>query len=339
MTIAKTTTTALTAEPLRGLPSAEQWQTIREMGAALVSSGLVPVKTPEAASAIILKGAELGAPPMHSFAHISVIQGKPTCSAEMQLALLARGGVTWSWLKDGREDEAEIELRRPGFGPVRGFFCVADAQKAGLIGKDNWKKWLRSMLRARAVSDGARQIAPDLLAGMSYTPEELGATVNEDGAAVSTTYTVEDVAEAVDGEVSYEPAAAVQPDDEANEVARLWERVAELKATMPESVVKQELQPFGVVLGETKRSEVTPDTLRGIVDALEAEASSRIGEVVEEIRALEEAVHNAPTHTSNARKKHVGSDDIEQWDDIEALIAYRAHLSEQADAQASEAAA
>jgi hypothetical protein len=38
-----------------------------------------------------------------------------------------------------------------------------------------------NLLRARAIANGARMIGPDLLTGMSYTPEELGAAVDEEG--------------------------------------------------------------------------------------------------------------------------------------------------------------
>ena len=330
MTLANTTQQALTGEPLRGLPSTETWNTIREVGTALVASGLVPVKTPEAAVAIILKGAELGAPPMQAFSHISVIQGKPTCSSEFQLSLLGRGGCTWSWIKDGSDGEAVIQFQRPGFGKAIGRFSMDDAKRAGLAGKDNWKKWPRNMLRARAVSDGARQIGPDLLAGMSYTPEELGAPTDEDGMAVSTVFTVDEPAADAPAEPPLQ--TAVQPDAEADEVAALWSRVGELKALLPEDAVKRELQPFGVVLGTTKRSEVTPDALRSIVEALENEVAVQWDELIEGIVDLESRVHNAPTHTTNARNKHVGSDDPEAWtrdEHGEALWAYRNHLQQQ----------
>jgi len=41
--------------------------------------------------------------------------------------------------------------------------------------KDNWKKWPRRMLTARAISEGVRLIAPECCFG-TYTVEELDAT-------------------------------------------------------------------------------------------------------------------------------------------------------------------
>ncbi len=168
--------------PLTTIPAMEEWNTILSLAGVLVKSGFLPstIKTAEAGAAIILKGRELGIPPMQAFAHISVIQAKPTCSAELQLALLVRGGVTWKIIQDGTTGTAEIEFRRPGFGNFVSRFGLEDAKRAGLSGNQSWTKYPAAMCRARAISAGARVIGPDLLAGMSYTPEELGATVNMD---------------------------------------------------------------------------------------------------------------------------------------------------------------
>jgi len=178
---------AQVTEQLKGIPTLDQWTAIKEIATALVKSGLMPpsVKSPEAAAAVILKGWELGIPPMHALAHIVILQGKPGCSAELHLALLARGGVTFEWEKDGSGGEACIVFRRPNMKEVRGTFNRNDAKAAGLLGNQTWGKYEKNMLRARAITNGARMCAPDLLCGMSYTPEELGAEVDEDGNVVA----------------------------------------------------------------------------------------------------------------------------------------------------------
>ena len=100
---------ALVEQPNSQLPAMDKWIQIMGMGDVLVRSGFLPdaVKTKEQAAAIILKGNELGIPAMQSFSHLHVIKGKPTCSSELMLALLARGGVAWEWVKSD-ENEAEI---------------------------------------------------------------------------------------------------------------------------------------------------------------------------------------------------------------------------------------
>lgn len=167
------------------LPSPAQWQTMLQMADTLVKSGFLPktIDTPAKATAVILKGRELGIPAMQSFSHIYIIEGKPTCSAELQLALLARGGVTWEW-RESSGNAAEIIYSRPGWSAFSSRFDMEDAKRANLVNKATWKAYPANMLRARAISNGARMIGPDLLAGMSYTPEELGAEVDEDGKVV-----------------------------------------------------------------------------------------------------------------------------------------------------------
>lgn len=52
-------------------------------------------------------------------------------------------------------------------------FTIEDARRAGLLDKDNWKRYPRSMLFARALTAGARWYTPDLFDGPAYTPDEL----------------------------------------------------------------------------------------------------------------------------------------------------------------------
>jgi hypothetical protein len=268
-------TTAQLAAPLVGLPSESDWNRIMQMAQVLSASGLVPTKTPEATAAIMLKGAELGVPPMAAFSQISVIQGKPTVGSELQLALLARGQVTWSWLQDGSDGEAVIQFDRPGFGKALGRFSMDDAKAAGLSGKDNWKKWPRNMLRARAISDGARQIGPDLLNGASYTHEELGAEVDENGAVVagaSFTVAPPQPAQAVEPA----PAPPVEADPEFARRAELWAEVKRLKAQLDDDPwYYTTLEECHDVTKATKAGDIGEDQLTAIINTLTNEGVQR----------------------------------------------------------------
>lgn len=69
------------------------------------------------------------------------------------------------------------------------------AAKAGLLvnlgEKAPWRLYRRAMLRHRADAEAVRMTCPEVLGGIKYTPEELGAMVREDGAPTQGSYTVE----------------------------------------------------------------------------------------------------------------------------------------------------
>lgn len=152
------------------------WNTMWSQANVLVKSGFLPpaVKTPEQAIAIMMKGYEIGVPVMQSFSHINIIQGKPTCSAELQMALIFKNcpGAKINFIKI-EDDGCIIDAARPGGQIVRFKFDRTDAENAGLLSKDNWKKWARAMYRSRCVSEMARTLFSDAIMGMSYTTEEL----------------------------------------------------------------------------------------------------------------------------------------------------------------------
>jgi hypothetical protein len=61
-------------------------------------------------------------------------------------------------------------------------FTIQEAQEAGLLGKDNWKKYPSDMLFARAISRGAKRFAPGIFGGTAvYTADEMGVDHDEDG--------------------------------------------------------------------------------------------------------------------------------------------------------------
>jgi hypothetical protein len=169
-------------------PTAQEFQTMKELGAMAVASGFLPasIKTPEQAVVIMLKGRELGIGPMEAFSKISVIQGKPCMDAELMLSMGLKKipGLVVNVLETTNTN-CTIEAKRPGGKLVSLSFNWEDATRAGLTNKDNWKKYPGTMLRWRAISAIAKIVFPDALSGVSHTPDELGAIVDEDGSVVS----------------------------------------------------------------------------------------------------------------------------------------------------------
>ena len=145
----------------------------------LVASRLLPrsVGTPEAAFAIIATGRELGLTAMQSLRSIHVIEGKPTLSADLILALVKsrRDVCAWFMLVESSERVAHYRTQRIGEPePTDMSFTIEDAQRAGVTGKDNWKKYPAAMLRARCIAALSRAVYPDLTLGI-YESDELEA--------------------------------------------------------------------------------------------------------------------------------------------------------------------
>jgi len=109
---------------------------------------------------------------MQALRRYDIIQGRPALKTDAMLAEFQKRGGKVDWIR--LDDEcAEAEFHASGLvKPVRIKFDSADAKRAGLLDKDNWKKYPRAMRRARVVSEGIRTADPGVNAGV-YTPEEV----------------------------------------------------------------------------------------------------------------------------------------------------------------------
>lgn len=153
----------------------DSWKLMVAQAKTLVASGMLPatINKPEKAIAIMMKGKELGLPPMLSFAHIHIIDGKPTISSEMMLSLIykafPKAHINFVRMDN---DACEIDASRPNGQITKFTFSIDDAKSAGLADRGPWKKYTRAMLRSRCVSEMARVLFPDVVLGC-YTPDEL----------------------------------------------------------------------------------------------------------------------------------------------------------------------
>ena len=164
----------------------QTWEVMKSQATTLVKSGFLPkaVDTPEKALAIAMKGRELGLPMMQSITSIHVIDGKPTISAELMAALVHQR-VPGAVLRciETNDRICTYEAARPGDKILKMSFTWDEAVRAGVTGKDNWKKYPAAMLRARCCSAICRIVFPDAIMGC-YTPDELGAITNDEGEVV-----------------------------------------------------------------------------------------------------------------------------------------------------------
>ncbi len=154
---------------------------LAQAAGVLLKSGLLPesIRSPEQAVAVILQGRELGLPTMLSLRKIHVIKGVPTLAAEVMLALFkARGGRAQE--RKSTTESCTWWFRHPNWDEHIETYTIEDARREGLLERDQWRKMPRKMLRWRAISGGLKVVAPEIVAGL-YTPEELGAQVDEEG--------------------------------------------------------------------------------------------------------------------------------------------------------------
>lgn len=171
---------------------------------------------PESVLACILYGSELGIGPMQSLNSIHVIEGRTAMSPELMRAMVARHGHRIDVLENSAT-ACEVKGVRADTGSTATVrWTMEDAKLAGLAGKNNWKNYPRAMLLARATSELCRIVFPDIIAGLSYTPEEVASIegveyVPEDVAAepmveITEAEVIETEVEVVDAEVIEEHA-------------------------------------------------------------------------------------------------------------------------------------
>lgn len=233
---------------------AEMMQTAYQLASKMVNTSMVPTRfqgreKAEDATAAILYGAELGLNPIQSLQRIIPIHGMPSMEARTMVALLKSRGyrirtasqshtsvTVIGWDLEGEQYESTWTIERARLAgyvpePVEGSLKRphvktdwAGEEKSGRNGKyyvvaGNMKYITdpQAMLKAKAQSEICRDMAPDVLLGISYTSEELQSERWDDlqpparpvRAKPPTTTTVDEIfsapAEAQDAEVVAEP--------------------------------------------------------------------------------------------------------------------------------------
>ena len=152
----------------------------------LARANIVPkalIGKPSDILVVLLKGQDLGLTPMQSIAGINVIDGKAEVGALMMVALILKSGMCDLWkLVESTSTKAVFKTKRRGDDDTTTFeYTIEEAAQMGLLdkgrtqwAKDNnqWKRQPRTMLRRRCQSMLAREVYPDICAGL-YDHDEL----------------------------------------------------------------------------------------------------------------------------------------------------------------------
>lgn len=206
-----------------------------EYARALAEASLLPPhyrKQPANVLYAVEYGAMLGLPPLASITGINIIDGKPTASAGLISALVRRAGhrLRVRTEEDGQgRPSAVAEIVRaddPQF-TYRSLWTVDRAERAGLcrvvdgriVARSQngrvlpWEAYTEALLKARAVTEVARDACEEALSGVRCSPEELGADVDGDGDPMSVTVVQEQAAPAAAAPAVETPSTAASPTD------------------------------------------------------------------------------------------------------------------------------
>lgn len=194
------------------LPTGMEWQALERMAETLANSDVIPYRLkrkPADVAVILLAAREYGIPPLMALSKLPVVNGTPAPMGELMVALILRAGhyIAADFRNpDGtiygggpltREHYGEARYKRAGWDEREVLrFTIAEAIQAGLVtlnrdGTPNarddknrptpWEQYTPNMARWRAVANAARLAFADVMLGLSYLPEELGAVVDADG--------------------------------------------------------------------------------------------------------------------------------------------------------------
>lgn len=184
-------------KPSSVVPTASRWQLIVQMAEYLSTSNLTPdiLRGPGKVhdlGSILLRANDLGIPLTAALEQLYVIKGKVGMESKLMRALARRDGHHIS--DDPASDKfcAIVHgVRADNGDTATAYFDLDDAVDFGLIkgytkhddgritiegdkDKPQWVKDTRNMLKQRATARLCRDLFSDCLAGVSYTPDELG---------------------------------------------------------------------------------------------------------------------------------------------------------------------
>lgn len=212
--------------------------------------------SPEVAAAKILAGRELGLSVMQAYRGVHIIEGQPALSANMKEAIcLAHPEVCERFeMKELTLDSCTYVVKRRGRREQEYTFTMDEARNAGLVdrGKDpkmnNWNRYPKRMLAARAKSLAADMEFSDLLLGFS-TSEEM-----EDERRVLATATATVDGQPIQVQVqasTSEPSIDRPARDMVAEVDAIKQRITDAKTAEERKAARAAVTAFVADLGPT----------------------------------------------------------------------------------------
>lgn len=207
---------------------------VKVLGSSIFKSGIFGLDKPEQGEILAMQCLVERKSPLELARTYHFINGQLAIKSDALLAKFNQAGGSVNWIT--RTDElVEAEFTK---GTTKAFIKAAMAEYVGngtatkpdgKTLKDNWKRWPRRMLTARAISEGVRLIAPECCFG-TYTVEEMDVT-SVSGSTPPRRQTLDEIVpekwrkSAVEvlqavGHLTYEQGWADIPEDIANSIAK-----------------------------------------------------------------------------------------------------------------------
>jgi len=170
-------------------------QTAMEVGKIVAQSGyFTAIANVPQAVAKILRGRELGVPPITAIENVYIVNGRTALHAGLIASLIKQSGKYNYRVVEQTDKSCTLKFYENGAEIGESRYTIEEAQRAGLVKEGSvWAKYPSDMLFARALTRGARRFTPDVFQGSIYTPEELASSVDMP----------EEVDGVIEGEVSY----------------------------------------------------------------------------------------------------------------------------------------
>ena len=157
------------------MKQAEAISAAHKLATVLCNTAMVPATfkgKPDDAAAAILYGAEVGLKPQQALQQVFVVHGQPAIYARTMAALLKAKGYKFSTV-ESTDESVTVDGVSPRGERETSTWTIQRAKTAGYTSNKKYQTDPQAMLYAKAISEVARKLAPDVLLGIKYTAEDL----------------------------------------------------------------------------------------------------------------------------------------------------------------------
>jgi hypothetical protein len=164
----------------------EQFELIQRQAKMFLASGFFKTVKDMAQACVKMEIARaMGLSPVQGLMGIHFVNERLTLEATLMAAVAKRGGYEFRAIAHNDKIAHIAILSARGEKLGESSFSIEDAARAQLLSKDNWKKYPKNMVWARAMANACRWYCSDAFGGTTpYIPEELGADVDDQGRPV-----------------------------------------------------------------------------------------------------------------------------------------------------------